>query len=394
MLETLFLLLPVAAWYGWVMGRNSVRQAQRKQSSILAKHYYRGLNFLLSDEPDKAVDTLIKMIDLDSDTVETHIAMGKFFRHRGELDRAIRVHQNLVSKDEISASLRETALFELGRDYILAGFLERAENAFLQLMNSQKYFLKAQIQLFNIYQSTKDWLKAIELAEQMIGAGGDSDELCSRVAHFYCEQADIEQNQSKLVLAQSNLQKAIIADDKAVRPWLMLGQMAMEQGKYNDAIDHLEQVPVRDVNWLSEAIPLISECSDKLSDDSKLTHILDKYWQLCATAYLAKVKQLAKSGENAKAAEVLLEQLKKHPTMKGFKTLMGLYISLQQNDLQDQKQSTNSLILLKELVEEQIKQRPKYRCHSCGFSGSKIHWLCPSCKKWGVVKPIKGLDGE
>ena len=100
MLELLFLLLPVAAGYGWVMGRNSVRQAQRKQSSILSKHYYKGLNFLLSDEPDKAVDTLIKMINLDSDTVETHIAMGKFFRHRGELDRAIRVllflHQNQV----------------------------------------------------------------------------------------------------------------------------------------------------------------------------------------------------------------------------------------------------------------------------------------------------------
>lgn len=389
MLETLFLLLPVAAWYGWVMGRNSVRQAQRKQSSILAKHYYRGLNFLLSDEPDKAVDTLIKMIDLDSDTVETHIAMGKFFRHRGELDRAIRVHQNLVSKEEISASLRETALFELGRDYILAGFLERAENAFLQLMNSQKHFLKAQTQLFNIYQSTKDWPKAIELAEQMIGAGGDSDELCSRVAHFYCEQACIEQKNTEYQLAEDNLKKAITADDNAVRPWLMLGQMSMQLKQYESAIEYLEQVPVRDISWLSEAIPLIAECSEKLNDDEKLTLILEKYWQLCATAYLAKVKQLAKSGESAQAAEVLLEQLKKHPTMKGFKTLMGLYI-----DLQDHEQSTNSLILLKELVEEQIKLRPKYRCHSCGFSGSKIHWLCPSCKKWGVVKPIKGLDGE
>ncbi|MGJ8679933.1 lipopolysaccharide assembly protein LapB [Paraglaciecola sp.] len=389
MLETLFLLLPVAAWYGWVMGRNSVRQAQHKQSSILAKHYYRGLNFLLSDEPDKAVDTLIKMIDLDSDTVETHIAMGKFFRHRGELDRAIRVHQNLVSNEEISASLRETALFELGRDYILAGFLERAENAFLQLMNSQKYFIKAQAQLFNIYQSTKDWPKAIELAENMIGAGGDSEELCARVAHFYCEQANVEIADTKFDAAESHLKKAIVADDKAVRPWLMLGQMAMQQKQYEAAIAHLEQVPVRDVNWLSEAIPLISECSEKLSDDTKFTQILEKYWQLCATAYLAKVQQFAKTGQSAKAAEVLLEQLKKHPTMKGFKTLMGLYI-----DLQDHEQSTNSLVLLKELVEEQIKQRPKYRCHSCGFSGSKIHWLCPSCKKWGAVKPIKGLDGE
>ena len=102
MLELLFLLLPVAAGYGWVMGRNSVRQAQRKQSKILSRHYYKGLNFLLSDQPDKAVDTLIKMINVDSDTLETHIAMGNFFRHRGELDRAIRIHQTLVGKENLS----------------------------------------------------------------------------------------------------------------------------------------------------------------------------------------------------------------------------------------------------------------------------------------------------
>ncbi|MFT5839452.1 MAG: lipopolysaccharide biosynthesis regulator YciM [Flavobacteriales bacterium] len=389
MLELLFLLLPVAAGYGWVMGRNSARQAQQKHSSILAKHYYRGLNFLLSDEPDKAVDTLIKMIDLDSDTVETHIAMGKFFRHRGELDRAIRVHQNLVSKEEISALQRESALYELGRDYILAGFLERAENAFLQLLNSQKHFLNAQIQLFNIYQTTKEWPRAIELAEQMIGAGGDSDELCCRVAHFYCEQANIEIKSSSLTEADNNLKNAISADDKAVRPWLMLGEISMQQEKYDDAIDCFREIPSRDVNWLSEAVPLIEECAEKLNDHVKLNEVLDEYWQQCATAYLAKVKLMAKDGEAVNAAEVLLEQLKKHPTMKGFKTLMGLYI-----DLQDHEQSTNSLVLLKELVEEQIKQRPKYKCHSCGFAGRKIHWLCPSCKKWGVVKPIKGLDGE
>ena len=394
MLELLFLLLPVAAGYGWVMGRNSVRQAQQRQSSILAKHYYRGLNFLLSDEPDKAVDTLIKMIDLDSDTVETHIAMGKFFRHRGELDRAIRVHQNLVSKEQISAIQRESALYELGRDYILAGFLERAENAFVQLLNSQKHFLNAQIQLFNIYQTTKEWPRAIELAEQMIDAGGDSDELCSRVAHFYCEQASIDFDENQLESAQNNLKKAITADEKAVRPWLLMGEIAMQQHNFDDAIDCLMQIPSRDINWLSEAVPLIEECADKLNDRSKLNKVLDEYWQQCASAYLAKVKLMAKDGEVSNAAEVLLAQLKKHPTMKGFKTLMGLYIDLQGQDLQDHQQSTNSLVLLKELVEEQIKQRPKYKCHSCGFAGSKIHWLCPSCKKWGVVKPIKGLDGE
>jgi lipopolysaccharide biosynthesis regulator YciM len=398
MLETLFLLLPVAVWYGWVMGRNSLRQSQRKQTSILAKHYYRGLNFLLSDQPDKAVDTLIKMIDLDSDTIETHIAMGKFFRHRGEIDRAIRVHQNLVSREEISGVLRENALFELGRDYILAGFLERAEHVFLQLLNSQKHFVSAQGELFNIYQSTKDWQKAIELAENMLGAGGESDQLRARVAHFYCEQANLVAKATKQTETQSDaepltqealLHKATEIDEKAVRPWLLLGQLAMQNEQYSDAIGYLRQIPVRDINWLSEAVPLIEECALKGGHQDQLQSILDQYWQVCATAYLTKVKQLAKDGDSEQAASVLLEQLKKHPTMKGFKTLMSLYI-----DLQDHEQSTNSLVLLKELVEEQIQLRPKYRCHSCGFSGSKIHWLCPSCKTWGAIKPIKGLDGE
>ncbi|MAD17612.1 MAG: lipopolysaccharide assembly protein LapB [Alteromonadaceae bacterium] len=389
MLELLFLLLPVAAGYGWVMGRNSVRQAQRKQSSILSKHYYKGLNFLLSDEPDKAVDTLIKMINLDSDTVETHIAMGKFFRHRGELDRAIRVHQNLVSKEQISPAQRESALKELGKDYVLAGFLERAENAFLQLLNSDKHFLDAQQQLFDIYQATKEWGRGIELAENMMENHGDSDELCIRISHFYCEQAAIYVRKNELNLAEKTLQKAIMADQNTVRPWLMLGQIAISQEQYQTAIEYLQQVPLRDISWLSEAVPLIEQSAEALDDLEQLEKILNEYWQQCATSYLAKVKLMARQGLTKEAADVLLDQLRKHPTMKGFKTLMGLYIEQQGPD-----ESMNSLVLLKELVEEQIKQRPKYRCHSCGFSGGQIHWLCPSCKKWGQVKPIKGLDGE
>jgi lipopolysaccharide biosynthesis regulator YciM len=389
MLELLFLLLPVAAGYGWVMGRNSVRQAQRKQSSILSKHYYKGLNFLLSDQPDKAVDTLMKMISVDSNTVETHIAMGNFFRHRGELDRAIRVHQNLVSNDELSNPQKEVSLKELGRDYMLAGFLERAENAFLQLLNSDRHYLDAQIQLFNIYQTTKEWDRAIELAENMMNCHGDSDELCKRIAHFYCEQSKILIKKDEFEAAEKSLQKAIVSDEHAVRPWLMLGEMSIEQQAYQQAIEYLKQVPIRDVSWFSEAVPLLEKSTRKLRDERQLEEILDLYWQKCATAYLAKVNLLAKQGKPEEAADVLLQQLRKTPTMKGFRTLMSLYIK-QKNDVQ----ATSSLEMIKELVEEQIKQRPKYRCSSCGFSGRQIHWLCPSCKKWGLVKPIKGLDGE
>lgn len=389
MLELLFLLLPVAAGYGYVMGRNSVRQAQRKQSSIMSRHYYKGLNFLLSDQPDKAVDTLIKMINVDSDTVETHIAMGNFFRHRGELDRAIRVHQNLVSNQVLSESQNQQALRELGRDYMLAGFLERAENAFLQLLDSDKHFLDAQKQLFSIYQTTKEWDRAIELGEKMMDCHGDSDELCNRISHFYCEQALKLLKTSEFDKAEASLQKAISADEHAVRPWLISGDLALKQEKYQLAFDYLKEVPVRDISWFSEAVPQLEICAGKLGNDGQLEEILEKYWQQCATAYLAKVKLLAKNQNTDIAEEVLFEQLKKTPTMKGFKTLMGFFLE----DEVDEKTKA-SMAMVKGLVEEQIKMRPKYRCNSCGFSGRQIHWLCPSCKKWGVVKPIKGLDGE
>lgn len=389
MLELLFLLLPVAAGYGWIMGRNSARQAQRHKSSILARHYFKGLNFLLSDQPDKAVDTLMKMMDVNSDTAETHIAMGNFFRHRGELDRAIRVHQNLVSREELPPHQKQQALKELGRDYVLAGFLERAEEAFLQLLDSEKHFTDAQNQLFNIYQTTKEWERAIELAEKMMTNHGDSEELCVRISHFYCEQAAIAGKQQDYESAERFLQKSIFSDEHAVRPWLMLGQFAMQQQSYDLAIDYLKQVPQRDVTWLSEAVPLLEQCSEKLDDQSKLTELLAEYSQQCATAYLAKVKLLAKNDCPEKATEYLLEQLQNKPTMKGFKTLLGLY--LQAPELYN---TQDSLQQLKQLVEAQIEQRPKYRCSSCGFSGRRVYWLCPSCKRWGVVKPIKGLDGE
>ncbi|QJR79347.1 lipopolysaccharide assembly protein LapB [Alteromonas pelagimontana] len=389
MLELLFLLLPVAAGYGWIMGRNSVRQAQRKQSSILSRHYYKGLNFLLSDQPDKAVDTLIKMINLNTDTVETHIAMGNFFRHRGEIDRAIRVHQNLVSRDEIQPSQRENALRELGKDYTQAGFLERAENAFLQLLNSDKHYLVAQQQLFSIYQTTKEWDRAIELAERMVECHGDNDDVSERLAHFYCEQAQVEINRNEQGQALTLLQKAVNADEHAVRPWLMLGKIALDEKRYHDASAYFLQVAERDISWFSEAVPSLERIAEETGNWDAFAKELQGHWQECATSYLAMVDILVAKGDVGQAADYLLDQLRKRPTMKGFKTLVGLYI----NQVEDEA-STASLKLLKELVENQIAQRPKYRCQSCGFSGRKLYWLCPSCKKWGIVKPIKGLDGE
>jgi len=386
MLELLFLLLPVAAGYGYIMGRNSVRQAQRKQSSILSKHYFRGLNFLLSDQPDRAVDTLIKMINVNSDTVETHIAMGNFYRQRGEIDRAIRVHQNLVSRDEIQSTQRELALKELGRDYMQAGFLERAEGAFVSLLNSDKHFEFAQQQLFAIYQTTKEWGRAIELAEKMLA---ENDSIRSKLAHFYCEQAQLELDNEDIPAALKVLQKAVNVDEQAVRPWLMLGEVTFDQGRLKEAGEYLVQVANRDKNWFIEAVPLLEQIASETGDWQKFEQLLNDNWVQSATLYLAMVDVFTNKGEVQHAADYLFEQLQKTPTMRGFHRLMQLYC-----ELSDDANAKATYQQLRQLVAKQIEQRPRYRCKSCGFSGRKLYWLCPSCKKWGVVNPIRGLDGE
>jgi len=389
MLELLFLSLPIAVAYGWVMGRNSLRKAQRKQSSILSKHYYRGLNFLLSDEPDKAVDTLMKMISVNNDTVETHIAMGNFFRHRGELDRAIRVHQNLISRDEINSQQESVALLELGTDYLLAGFLERAEGVFLQLLENERHFETAQKKLFNIYQVTKEWSKAIELASRSIQVTPKQQHLYVLLSHFYCEQAKIHLEEKDTDAAFVMLKKAIVIDGSQVRAWLELGKLSIEKEQYSEAINYLSEVPKRDLDWLGEAIPYLETCAAKTDGWDQLEIMLEPYWQKCASSYISKVGLLARRGESEHAIEILVAQLKKHPTMRGFKRLLSLY----KDDFKAER-AEQSLEHLLTLLDKQIAQRPKYRCHSCGFSGRQLYWLCPSCKKWSVIKPIKGLDGE
>ncbi len=389
MLELLFLLLPVAAAYGWVMGRNSLRSAQRKQSTILSNHYYKGLNFLLSDEPDKAVDTLIKMISVNNDTVETHIAMGNFFRHRGELDRAIRVHQNLISRDEINKRQEALALVELGTDYLLAGFLERAEGVFLQLLENDKHFAVAQQKLFNIYQVTKEWNKAVELASRSLKVTPNDEHLYLLLSHFYCEQANQLVSEDDLDAAQTTLKKAIMVEGKQIRAWLDLGKLSVKQENYKQAMTYLAEIPKRDIDWFSEAIPLLEKSAAKADAWDELEKILEPYWQKCASSYIAKVNILAKKGDIEPAIDTLLLQLKSHPTMRGFKSLLSLY----QKYLKDEK-TQDSIEHLNQLIDKQIAQRPKYRCNSCGFSGRQLYWLCPSCKKWSVIKPIKGLDGE
>ncbi|HFF4238395.1 TPA: lipopolysaccharide assembly protein LapB, partial [Vibrio cholerae O1] len=208
MLEILFLLLPIAAAYGWYMGHRSAQQDKQKQSHQISRQYVTGLNLLLSDQSDKAVDHFIELLQVDNETIDTHLALGNLFRSRGEVDRAIRIHQNLISRSGLTIDQKNLALQQLAKDYMVSGFLDRAEKIFEQLIDEPEHRESALQQLTAIYQQTREWHKAIECATALVKLGRKRMKV--NIAHFYCELAMLEK-------ADSNDNKAIQLFKKALQ---------------------------------------------------------------------------------------------------------------------------------------------------------------------------------
>src|SRR5690554_2238229 len=189
MLELLFLLLPVAAAYGWFMGRNSVRQEQRREQEQFSKNYVTGINLLLSEQSDKAIDMFIDMLDVDSETIETHWTLGKLFRRRGEIERAIRIHQNLITRPSLNESQRHQAMLELGKDYLAAGLYDRAEKMLVELSIHKEYRVESEVLLLQIYEATNEWDQAIKTA---LKTRRYDATISKDIAHFYCELASLQ----------------------------------------------------------------------------------------------------------------------------------------------------------------------------------------------------------
>jgi len=220
----LWLLLPVAAASGWLV-------AQRGKS-FLSPDYFKGLNYLLNEEPDKAIDVFIKLIDVDSDTVETHLALGLLFRRRGEVNRAIRIHQNLIARTTLNPQQRSLALFELAHDYRHAGLLDRAEDLFRELAISGKYQVLALRQLLEIYQQEQDWNKAINIAQKLVVF--DNKQMHT-IAQYYCELAEDYRQKGQNDAALEAIENALKADQNCVRASLIEGQLALQRDSREQA---------------------------------------------------------------------------------------------------------------------------------------------------------------
>jgi len=343
---------------------------------------------LINEQPDKAVDVFIKMLEVNTDTVETHLALGNLFRRRGEVDRAIRIHQNLIARPQLPQKQRMQALFELAQDYLRAGVLDRAERLFLELIELGGDVNVSLTNLINIYQQQRDWKQAIAAAKKLENLTGIS--MNNAVAHYYCELAEQSRINNNKEQAYAQLKNALEHDKNCARANIILGQLFFEAGEYQQAINASKMVYEQDAEYVSEVIKILAQSYKKLDLEEEFVDYLTKriaekpriYYVLAMADYLRD-----KQGDNV-AIEYLSKQMPRCLSLRGLERMLGLYINHVDIKMRDQ------LSLLKEFTDRLLENKPVYRCVHCGFAGKNLYWQCPSCKRWNTVKPIHGLEGD
>jgi len=388
MMEWVWLLLPVAAASGWFAAVRSARKQSRQACFDVNSDYFKGLNYLLNEQPDKAIEVFIRMVEVDGDTVETHLALGSLFRRRGEVDRAIRIHQNLIARPTLTHEQRSHALLELGEDYMKAGLLDRAEHLFLELIELHAHVEAALNHLIDIYQQEQDWDLAIETCHQYESASGKH---CGEVIAQYCcelaEKAMREGDQQQLEL---NIKKAFEHDRNCVRASMLLGSRDQKAGHYEEAISHFKKAAEQDIDYIPEIIDALQDCYTSLGEDEKVGEFLDKIEGQYdgVTPMLYKAELLLKQGHEKDARDFMVHQLSNRPSVRGLQWLVEL------NLYKSEGRARENLTILRDLIMALLNDRPVYKCQQCGFSGKSMHWQCPGCKQWNTVKPIKGVDAE
>lgn len=373
------LALPLFFALGWVAARIDIRQVVQ-ESRTLPRSYLSGLNFLLNEQPDKAIDAFIEAVKIDPHTVELHFALGSLFRRRGETDRAIRMHQNLVERDDLSEDQRLQALEELGQDFLKAGLLDRAESVFDRLRGTRLND-KALQYLLEIYQQEKDWVRAIDAAQAL----PDHESLLWRkeVANFHCEVAAAELASSRLDVAREAVDRALAVNPKSVRASLILGDIQVALGQDELALAAWKKVEIQDPVYLALVAERIMDAHRRLGRVDQGMALLRAYLdQNPSLDLLDEVFhwELEKAGAQP-AYELVREELRRNPTLLGLDKLLEAALL---TSAPDQRQDIE---LMKQLIHGHTRRVARYRCDSCGFKARQFYWRCPACGGWETYPP-------
>jgi lipopolysaccharide assembly protein B len=389
-IELLFLLLPIAALSGWWIGRRGRLRGEKESAGCLplSSDFFKGLNYLLDEQPDQALEVFIRMSEADSETIEIQFALANLFLRRGEVDRAIRIHQNLMARPMLSREQRKKALYELGLDYMRAGLLDRAESLFHELTDDYHYAASSRGQLLDIYQQEKEWEKAIEVARQL---NGKRDKAYSPViAHYYCELAELLLKSGELGKAEKMLSRAFSEDRNCVRASMLEAEVALRQQQPKQAIRAYKRVESQDPEYLPLVVQPMRQCFEQLGQQDEYLQYLRflSSKEQGISLLLALSKQLNDHGMTHQAITMLYESLRQRPSLRALDYLLEL------RGTDEAAACGVELTALRDVIHMLLEGKPVYQCGYCGYTTRTLQWQCPSCKQWGTIKPIHGIEGE
>jgi lipopolysaccharide assembly protein B len=377
-LQWLLIGLPVAFGLGWMASRFDLRQLKRERQDS-PRAYFKGLNLLLNEQQDKAIDAFIEAVQHDPDTTELHFALGNLFRRRGEFERAVRVHQHLLSRSDLRAAEHDRAQLALAQDYMKAGLFDRAEEAWRALQGTP-FDGEAKLARLSLYERSRDWQNAADIARQLEGEGGAS--FAARIAHYECELAEAADAAGKSADAEAALQRARAASPQSSRPLLLTGQRLFKAGHAALAIqawDSLrEQHPAAFLLVANDYAAAALACEQGPNAQTALRAALA---QLPAVELLQALEKL-EGPNSAERLPRLLAQLQQQPTLSAAQLLMAL----PPEDL-----SPEAWTALRQAVARSAGPLQRYRCAACGFEAQRYFWQCPGCLTWDSY-PTQRID--
>ena len=379
--DLLWLLLPLAAASGWYAAHRDQRRLSSSKDGGLSPDYFRGINYLLNEQPDKAIEVFTQMLEVNTETVETHLALGSLFRRRGEVERAIRIHQNLIARPTLDKAQRSLALCELAQDYHKAGLLDRAENLFLELAEIPAHAEQALHSLMYIYEQEKDWDKAIASGRRLAKTAGRSPEPV--IAQYHCELGERALHAGNLALARACVMDALAVDARCVRASMLVGHVAAAQGKEREAIAAWQKIEQQDAVFLDEVIGEIVTAFRRLNDEQQLhAYLSDVARRRPGMRTLLTLAELIRTRDGQAGAQAFIaERLHQQPSVPGLKRLIDLQVS------QDLPATRENLDLIKGILDQLAAQQEGYQCRQCGFRGQALHWQCPACHGWNTMLP-------
>jgi lipopolysaccharide biosynthesis regulator YciM len=349
----------------------------------ISADYIRGLNLVLNRRTDEALELFVQMAKVDEETLETHFALGHLFRRRGEVERAIRVHENLLARPSLNEAQRHQAVFALAEDYLSAGLFDRAEQLFNELRDSATLAESALEKLVSIYEREREWEKAIDAHRRLEMLRGTKS---SQVAHYYCELAEAARAAGERERARDYLRNTVRSESGALRGSLIRAVLAREEKDYQQAIALYEQVIAADRHFISEVLPELLECyraTGRLDEfDAYLRQLVAKDASLHRDiAYAAIIGKLEGSAVLNDAVERFVFD---------HAVLANLVNAVELRELPDE-QRRSAIARIAEGLRSIALANARYRCTNCGYSTQRFIWHCPSCKLWETIRPIQSV---